>query len=65
MSKHEMIEQIRQRNRTVTDEFLLTFDEQTLGDYLSRLTQVAGRRGRQSVWVRHTTRSAVTSRVCA
>jgi len=65
MSKHEMIEQIRQRNRTASDEFLLSFDEQTLGDYLSRLTNLAGHRGRQSVWVRTTAHPAVTARACA
>lgn len=65
MSKHEMIEQIRQRNRTASDEFLLSFDEQTLGEYLMRLMNLAGQRGRTSVWVRHTTQPAVTSRACA
>ena len=65
MSKNEMIEKIRRCNRSASDEFLLSFDERTLGDYLSRLTNLNGRRGRNSVWVRQTTHPAVTQRACA
>ncbi|MCC6680049.1 MAG: hypothetical protein IT445_04010 [Phycisphaeraceae bacterium] len=64
MSKSEMIEKIRQCNRSASDEFLLSFDERTLGDYLSRLN-LNGHRGRNSVWVRQTTEPAVTQRACA
>ncbi|MBI1335967.1 MAG: hypothetical protein GC164_03285 [Phycisphaera sp.] len=61
MSKHQMIEMIRQQNRSAPVEFLLGFDETQLQTYLQRLTDVHGHRGRTSVWVRQgVTRSIVT-----
>ena len=65
MSKHQMVEAIRQRNRSASMEFLMTFDEQTLQTYLRRLTNVVGHRGRQSVWVRESASRAVVTRVHA
>ncbi len=52
MTKQQMIEAIRQRNRSAQQEFLVRFDEASLRSYLDRLTVVAGRRGRDSIWVR-------------
>ena len=65
MSKQQMIEAIRHHNRSVSDEFLVNFDEKTLQAYLSRLTKVLGHRGRSSVWVRPDTGRAIVSRACA
>ena len=60
-TKREMIEAIRERNRSAEPEFLSSFDEPTPASYLQRLTHLANRRGRQSVWVRDgSTRSVVT-----
>jgi len=63
MSKHQMIEAIRQRNRSAEEEFLLSFDERTLETYLNRLTRLSDRRGRESVWVRQSTSRSVVTRV--
>jgi len=63
MSKHEMIEAIRERNRSANEAFLLSFDEQTLQSYLQRLTSLTDHRGRDSVWVRHSTSRSVVTRV--
>ena len=62
MSKQQLIEQIRARNRTVTDEFLDGFKEDVLTSYLQRLTNVLGHRGRSSVWVRESCSPAVVTR---
>lgn len=62
MSKQEMIEQIRERNRSASVEFLVHFDEQALTSYLNRLTRINGRRGRDSVWVRDGLSRAVVTR---
>ena len=55
MTKPQMIDAIRQRNRSATVEYLADFDEQDLKTYLARLTDLLGRRGRASVWTRDTT----------
>ncbi|MEX0887749.1 MAG: hypothetical protein WD009_15060 [Phycisphaeraceae bacterium] len=52
MNKQELIENIRERNRSVSDEYLVRFNEQALESYLQRLTHVVGHRGRNSRWVR-------------
>ncbi|MEM6459938.1 MAG: hypothetical protein AAF710_11180 [Planctomycetota bacterium] len=57
-----MIEQIRRTNRGVSPDFLESFDESALSDYLRRLTTVLGRRGRDSVWVRRGDSPAVVAR---
>jgi hypothetical protein len=62
MNKQQMIEQIRQRNASASDEFLLGFDEPTLAQYLERLTSVVGHRGKSSVWVRPADGPAVVGR---
>lgn len=62
MSKEQMIEQIRQRNRSATPEFLMVFDEVALRRYLDRLTTVVGHRGKASSWVRHGETPAIVTR---
>ncbi len=63
MSKHQIIEAIRQHNRSATEEFLALFDEQALQSYLRRLTTLLGHRGRDSVWVRQGDTPAVVTRL--
>jgi hypothetical protein len=65
MSKHQMIEAIREQNRTAPLEFLIHFNEQQLRTYLDRLTQVNGHRGRMSIWVRQSDSRSVVTRRCA
>jgi len=65
MSKQQMIEQIRQRNRSASNEFLIKFDEQALRTYLRRLTTVHGHRGRSSIWVRDGSAPASMTRASA
>ena len=61
MSKQQVIEAIRQHNRSAKTEDLDTFDESSLSEYLQRLTHVLGHRG--SSWVRNTTHKAVVARI--
>lgn len=63
MSKHQMIETIREHNRTAATDFLMSFKEDQLIRYLRRLTDVAGHRGRTSVWVREGETPAIVARV--
>jgi len=63
MSKQQIIEAIRQYNRTANQDFLTTFDAQILESYLRRLTFIQGRRGPSSIWVRQGDTSAVVTRV--
>lgn len=63
MSKLQLIEAIRSHNRSAQDEFLINFDQEVLETYLSRLVNVQGKRGRDSVWVRQGTTPAVATRV--
>jgi hypothetical protein len=65
MSKQQMIELIRERNRSASNEFLVKFDEEALRTYLRRLTHVQGNRGRSSVWVRRGIAPASIMRACA
>lgn len=65
MSKQQMIELIRQRNRSASNEFLVKFDEEALRNYLRRLTTIQGHRGRASVWVREGVAPASVMRACA
>lgn len=65
MSKQQMIEAIRQHNRSAPDTFLGTFNEKALESYLRRLTTVQGRRGRGSVWVREADTRAIVTRALA
>ncbi len=52
MSKSEVIEQIRQLNRSAAPDFLVSFRPQALEEYLRRLSLARSGRGRASVWVR-------------
>ena len=52
MKKEQLIEAIRGFNRTVQREFLVSFQEHELENYLHRLTHLLGHRGPHSVWVR-------------
>jgi len=61
MTKQQTIDLIRQRNQTVSSEFLIRFDKPALETYLQRLSHIAGHRGRSSRWVRKTTSPAVTT----
>ncbi|QQE10105.1 hypothetical protein JD969_11320 [Planctomycetota bacterium] len=63
MSKEQMIQAIRNRNRTAKPEYLGDFTESDLQQYLMRLTSVHGRRGRNSRWIRNTTSPAVITRI--
>ena len=63
MSKEQMIKAIRNRNRTAKEEYLGTFTEEALQQYLNRLTCVLGQRGRNSRWIRNTTSPAVITRL--
>jgi hypothetical protein len=65
MSKQQMIERIRERNRSASNEFLVKFDEEALQTYLSRLTTLQDHRGRSSVWVRKGVAPASVMRACA
>mgnify|MGYP001066860887 CR=1 FL=1 len=61
MSKQQMIDAIREHNRSAAQEFLARFDEAALSDYLQRLTRVCNHRGKTSRWVRNTTAPAVAT----
>lgn len=63
MSKQQMIDAIRQHNRSAEAEFLIEFNEVALKNYLERLTTIHGRRGRASVWVRTGETPAVVTRL--
>jgi len=52
MSKHQLIEQIRQLNRSAAEDFLVHFNEQALENYLKRLALAREGRGPTSRWVR-------------
>lgn len=52
MSKHELIDAIRQQNRSASEQFLRGFDEPALKAYLSRLALGQKRGTRDSAWVR-------------
>lgn len=65
MSKQQMIEAIREHNRSAPDTFLGGFNEQALASYLRRLTTVLGCRGRGSVWVREAETPAIVTRAAA
>lgn len=60
MSKHQIIEKIRQQNRSAAVAFLATFKEEVLSTYLKRL---ALSRGRSSGWVRQGKAPAAMTRL--
>ena len=52
MTKQETVDRIRLLAPTAKAAFLMRFDEASLGDYLKRLSTLAGRRGPSTVWTR-------------
>ena len=65
MSKQQMIERIREQNTTASPELLMSFDEQTLSNYLRRLSELHNRRGRTTRWVRLGETTAIVTRTHA
>ena len=63
MSKQQIIEAIRLHNRSAGQDYLTDFEVSTLYDYLHRLTNIAGHRGRRSHWVRPGETTAVVTRM--
>lgn len=62
MSKQQLIEAIREHNRSATDDFLVSFDEAALSNYLHHLQFKTGPRGSSTCWVRTGETPAVVSR---
>ncbi len=62
MSKQQLIEAIREHNRSVNDDFLNGFELGDLETYLQRLTRIANHRGRESGWVRNGHAPAIVTR---
>lgn len=52
MNKQQLIDAIRKHNNTADQEFLLSFDDHELDNYLQRLTNINNHRGPKTVWVR-------------
>lgn len=52
MTRQETIDRIRLLAPTASAAFLMRFDEMSLSDYHKRLSTLAGRRGRDTVWTR-------------
>ena len=65
MSKQQLIEAIHDRNRSANADFLSGFDEQTLSEYLNRLTRLIDHRGPGSVWERRSESPCVATRAAA
>ena len=62
MSKEQLIDNIRQHNPTANSEFLFTFNEDALKNYLGHLRYLGRPRGAGSLWVRNTDASATSTR---
>ena len=60
MSKHQIIDRIRQQNRSADVAFLATFNEEALNTYLKRLVLT---RGKSSGWVREGKAPAAVTRL--
>jgi hypothetical protein len=58
-SKHELIERIREFNRSVNVRWLERFEPQALVDYAEHLQLLVEPRGRDSVWRRRGDTAAV------
>lgn len=63
-SKHEIIDRIRQINRTADPQWLERFDDSSLFDYLEHLQLLMEPRGRTSVWRRRGESAAAVALVC-
>ncbi len=62
MSKQQLIEAIRERNRSASEDFLVGFDVGALNNYLSHLDYQSGPRGRDAMWVRTGETPAIVAR---
>jgi hypothetical protein len=62
MSKQQLIEAIREHNRSASDDFLVSFDETALTNYLNHLQFKTSPRGVNSRWIRTGETPAVVSR---
>lgn len=62
MSKQQLIEAIREHNRSASDDFLIGFDEAALSNYLNHLQYKIGPRSGAAAWVRTGETPAVVTR---
>ena len=62
MSKQQVIEAIQRSNPSASGAFLEGFAQPSLESYLRRLTEVCGRRGRDSGWIREGETPAIVTR---
>ncbi len=62
MSKLQLVEAIRHINRSATEEFLLTFDEAALTQYLDHLQYRLSPRRSRAAWIRPGDTAAVVCR---
>ncbi len=60
-SKQQIIDAIRQHNRSAAQDFLINFEERALQIYLKRLTQLQNNRGPDTTWVRHSGTRAIAT----
>jgi hypothetical protein len=63
MTKQQLIDQIREHNRTAQPEFLVSFNEDALNSYLDHLKYKVAPRHVRSVWVRPGDTAAIVTRV--
>jgi hypothetical protein len=61
-SKHELIDRIRQINRSADTRWLEAFDQSALFNYFEHLQVLMEPRGRSSVWRRRPETPAVVAR---
>lgn len=61
MSKQQLIEAIRQQNRSASEAFLVSFDESALNDYLNHLDFSKGPRNDRAIWIRTGETAAVVA----
>jgi hypothetical protein len=62
MSKQQLIEAIRQHNRSASSEFLVEFSQEALNDYLTHLRYKQRPRASAS-WIRRGDSAAVVTRL--
>ena len=60
--KQQLIDEIREHNRTASMEFLADFNEPALHHYLIHLKHMSMPRSRRAAWVRPGETSAVVTR---
>jgi len=63
MSKEETIQAIREHNRSVSSDYLVSFKIGDLETYLRRLREIKGKRGPQTRWVRPADHTAAMTRL--